>query len=125
MSTTPEYTIRLRDNTLTPRGALTAWTAGDIVLRMNDVGNWSLTVKADDPLRQYFTPGNGIIVTRDRSDGSGAQTLMSGPIWVIDRLGRDNYFTLGGPTDDWWLKARNALPAGGRPYMEVALLSGP
>ena len=125
MTTTPQYTIRVRDSSLNPQGAISAWTAGDLVLRMNDVGNWSLTVKADDPLRQYFTPGNGIIITRDRGDGTGAQTILSGPIWVFDRYGRDNYFILGGPTDDWWLKARSALPQGGRPYMEAALLTSP
>jgi hypothetical protein len=122
---TPQYTIRIRDTSLIPQGILSVWTAGDLVLRMNDVGNWSLTVKADDPLRQYFTRGNGIIVSRDRGDGSGAQTLLSGPIWVVDRLGTDNEFVLGGPTDDWWLKARNALPLGGRPYMAQTLLSSP
>src|SRR5258708_2908955 len=122
---TPQYTIRMRDASLNPQGALSAWTAGDIVLRMNDVGKWALTVKANDPLRQYFTRGNGIIVTRDRGDGSGAQTIMSGPIWVIDRLGKDNYYTLGGVTDDWWLAARNVLPAGGRPYMEAVLRDAP
>lgn len=121
----PQYTIRLRDTSLNPQGALTAWTAGDIVLRMNDVGNWAFTVKADDPLKQYFVPGCGVIITRDRGDGSGAQTLMSGPIWVIDRLGLENYYVLGGPTDDWWLKARSALPQGGRPYMQVVLNDAP
>src|SRR5258708_39280213 len=125
MATTPQYTLRIRDSSLNPQGALSAWTAGDLMLRMNDVGKWALTVRADDPLRQYFTRGNGVIVTRDRGDGSGAQTLMSGPIWVVDRLGVDNYYTLGGPTDDWWLKARNTQPQGGRPYMEVILADSP
>src|SRR5260221_696760 len=95
------------------------------MLRMNDVGKWALTVRADDPLRQYFVRGAGIIVSRDRGDGSGAQTLMSGPIWTMDRLGKDNFFTLGGPTDEWWLKARRALPKGGRPYMEQTLIKSP
>ena len=122
---TPQYTIRLRDNSLTPQGAISAWTGGDLVLRMNDVGNWAFTVKADDPLRTLFVPGNGVIISRDRGDGSGAQTILSGPIWVIDRLGIENEFTLGGPSDDWWLKARSALPQGGRPYMEAALIAAP
>lgn len=123
---TPQYTIRIRDNTLAPQGALSAWDGGDIMLRMNDVGKWALTVKADDPLRSIFaTRGAGIIVSRDRGDGSGAQVIMSGPIWSIERRGTDNTYVLAGPTDEWWLKARRALPAGGRPYMEQVLLDSP
>jgi hypothetical protein len=123
---TPQYTIRVRDANLVPQGQLAAWTEGDIVLRMNDVGKWALTVKADDALRQYFaTRGGGIIVSVDLGDGKGSQTVMSGPVWAIDRLGIDNYYTIGGPTDEWWLKARNVLPQGGRPYMEAALSIAP
>ena len=123
---TPQYSIRVRDANLIPQGQLAAWTAGDLMLRMNDVGKWALTVKADDPLRQYFaTRGGGIIVSVDLGDGKGSQTVMSGPVWAIDRLGMDNYYTIGGPTDEWWLKARNVLPQGGRPYMEVLLRDSP
>lgn len=122
----PQYTIRVRDANLVPQGQLSAWTAGDLVLRMNDVGKWALTVKADDSLRSYFaTRGGGIIVSVDLGDGKGSQTVMSGPVWAIDRLGLDNYYTIGGPTDEWWLRARNCLPQGGRPYMEVLLRDSP
>ena len=128
MTTTvaPQYTIRVRDANYVPQGALTSWDAGDVVLQMNDVGKWALTVRADDPLRSLFaTRGAGVIISRDRGDGSGAQTLMSGPIWSIERKGKENTYVIGGPTDEWWLKARRALPAGGRPYVEQTLLTTP
>lgn len=122
----PQYTIRVRDASGNPQGALSAYDGGDLLLRMNDVGKWALTVRADDPLRSLFAVrGAGIIVSRDRGDGSGAQTLMSGPIWSIERRGTDNTYTLAGVTDEWWLKARIALPTGGRVYMEQVLLANP
>ena len=120
-----QYTIRIRDKNLLPQGALTTWTDALISLRMNDVGKWSLTVRADDSLRSFFTRGNGVIITRDLGDGSAPQVICSGPIWDVVRKGTDNTFLLGGPTDDLWLKVRNALPAGGRPYMEQVLMDSP
>lgn len=118
----PQYIIRVRDHNLIPQGAFAQWTDGDIVLRMNDVGKWALTVRADDPLLQYFAVrGAGIIISCDLQDGRGARTVCSGPVWVITRLGLDNEYTLAGPTDEWWLAAREAMPAGGSPYMEVIL----
>jgi hypothetical protein len=122
---TPQYDIRIRDASLNLQGSLKAWTDGDLYLRMNDVGTWVLVVRADDPLRQYFVRGAGVIITRDRGDGTGAQTLLSGPIWAMERHGVDNTFVLAGVSDEWWLKARRALPIGGRPYMEAVLLDTP
>lgn len=122
----PLYSIRVRDNNLVPQGQLVGWTAGDIVLRMNDVGKWAFTVRADDALRSLFaTRGAGIIVSVDLGDGFGSRTVMSGPVWLIERTGLDNFYTLGGPTDEWWLRARNCLPQGGRCYMEQILVDSP
>src|SRR5690242_12379418 len=120
------YTVRVRDASLNPQGIIHDYSDLLITLRMNDVGKWSMTVGADNPLRQYFTRGCGIIITRDLGDGvTPVQTVCSGPIWDVVRKGRDNVYLLSGPTDEIWLKYRNALPAGGRPYMEQVLLDNP
>lgn len=71
------------------------------------------------PLAQYFAAGNGVIFSRDRGDGSGAQTILSGPIWHLERRLKDNVYVLSGPDDNFWLKARRAEP-GTTPYATVA-----
>src|SRR5690242_20171192 len=102
--TIPQWRIQLRDNTLVPVGELHAgpdgdWLDGDLVLNFNDVGQFVLTVRADSPMSQYFAAGNGVIISRDRGDGSGAQTLLSGPIWHLERQLQANVYVLSGPSD--------------------------
>jgi hypothetical protein len=116
---TPQYRIQVRDATLTPIGELTDFIDGDILLNFNDVGAFVLTVRADSPLASAFAAGNGVIISRDRGDGSGAQTLLSGPFWHLERRLKDNVYVLAGPDDLWWLKARRADP-GTSPYATLA-----
>lgn len=107
---TPQYRIQLRDNTLTPLGELPDFIDGDVLLNFNDVGAFVLTVRADSPMASHFAAGNGVIISRDRGDGSGAETILSGPIWHLERRLKDNTYVLSGPDDLWWLKARRADP---------------
>lgn len=112
-----QYRVQLRDHSLQPLGELTDFIDGDLVPIFNDVGSWVFTVRAkNNPMAQYFAAGNGIIVSRDRGDGSGAQTILSGPIWHLERHLKDDTYILSGPTDEWWLKARRADPVTTYPY---------
>ncbi len=117
--TTPQYRFQIRDTTLTPVAEIPAIVDGDVLLAFNDVGSFVLTVRADSPAAAYFTKGNGVIISRDRGDGSGAQTLLSGPIWHFERRLLDNVYVLAGPDDLFWLKARRAEP-GTSPYATIA-----
>lgn len=118
---TPQYRIQLRDNTLTPIGELPDFVDGDVLLNFNDVGAFVLTVRADSPMASHFAAGNGVIISRDRGDGSGAQTILSGPIWHLERRLKDNTYVLSGPDDLWWLKARVVNPVVGYPYSATGL----
>lgn len=115
----PQYRIQLRDHNLVPLAELPDWIDGDVLLKFNDVGSFALTVRADSPAAVYFAAGNGVIISRDRGDGSGAQTILSGPIWHLERRLRDNVYVLAGPDDTFWLKARRAEP-GTAPYATIA-----
>lgn len=93
----------------------TAWALGGATVLAGQ-GQQSVVTT---PLDAFFAAGNGVIISRDRGDGSGAQTLISGPIWHLERRLRDNVYVLAGPSDDWWLKARRADP-GVSPYATLA-----
>ncbi len=93
----------------------TAWTLGGAIVLAGQGQQNVVTT----PLDAFFAAGNGVIISRDRGDGSGAQTLLSGPIWHLERRLQDNVYVLAGPSDDWWLKARRADP-GVSPYATVA-----
>lgn len=112
-----QYRVQIRDHSLHPLGELTDLIDADMLLAFNDVGTFALTTRASgNPMRQYFAEGNGVIISRDRGDGSGAQTLFSGPIWHLERHGKDDTYVLAGVSDDFWLKARGAMPPVGQAY---------
>lgn len=122
---TTTYDIRLRDSAFIPQAALTDYIDLDLIPRMNEVGAFTLTVRADSPALPYFAKGGGIIVTRDLGDGAGARYLFSGPFWHLQRNGVDNTYILAGPDDNWFLKARLAYPSGGYPFMLAAMKKAP
>lgn len=122
----PYSIIGLRADTGGTPQALTWWLDGLQVERASSASGWALGgALIEVPLSQYFAAGNGVIISRDRGDGSGAQTILSGPIWHLERRLQDNVYVLAGPDDMWSLKARRAEPVTSFSYPAAVLtLSG-
>lgn len=109
-----KWLVRIRDPNYVTLAEVDDYQAADLLPTFNDVGSWSLTVRADLAVAQYLVVGNGVLFSRDVGDGNGFQVVLSGPIWDLDRQGtQDNVLIASGPDDLFWLKARMDLPQPG------------
>ncbi|MEV5283540.1 hypothetical protein [Streptomyces sp. NPDC052811] len=74
-----EYRIIVRDAQLAPIGMVDDHLSLEMVLKFNDVGQWTLKINAGRPHARLFQPGCGIAVYRE----GVALPIMSGPIQGI------------------------------------------
>lgn len=84
------------------------------LVRLNDVGEWSLTLPRLHPMVEILAmPGSGILC-----DARG-QRVFSGPTWrperVTDKPNPDGTFTFTGYTDDVLLRNARAFPQPSNP----------
>lgn len=101
------------DETGTPVRPLEGYTDGEFVMRLNDVGTWTLTIPRQIAPPEIWLPQHGVqFVSYDDTAPADGDTIMQGPIVAREwRYGRDvDVVQLGGVDDMVWLAARRGHP---------------
>src|SRR5690349_12213556 len=110
------YVVQSRVNsTLQLAGIVDDYATLDMVLRLNALSEWQMTIDRRSIHLPNLIPvsnpigmnGNGIIVTRDYGNGTQS-VILSGPITHIDYSKKNQLATLKGYDDKVWLFWRNA-----------------
>ncbi|MFE9120875.1 siphovirus ReqiPepy6 Gp37-like family protein [Streptomyces sp. NPDC007172] len=112
-----EYRVIVRDAQLIPIGMVDDYLSLEMVLKFNDVGQWTLKINAGRSHARLFQPGCGIAVYRE----GVALPIMSGPIqgiqkyWTVDEDSGDGALWITGADDNLIVASRLAFPDPGNP----------
>ncbi len=105
-----EWKIYARDANFARQGEIDEYKSARLIPVYNDVGTWELQVdRRSDQAAALTTPGWGIVVTRTGASGA----VFSGPIVSRHHVvsTSEQTITIGGVTDDVWLKRRLVSPS--------------
>ncbi|WP_027930690.1 siphovirus ReqiPepy6 Gp37-like family protein [Amycolatopsis thermoflava] len=105
------WTVRVRNSINEDVGELDQYSLLEMVLRLNDVSAWQLTVPADNPLiGELVKPGAGLRVFTSALPGTA---VFTGP-WTsmeVRKTAEERTYTFTGVDDTVWLKRRQASPS--------------